>query len=60
MSTTQTVLDLEPGMREHDEALAIDAIQKGIPVTPARRWVMSPTVYCLWQKASEFDPEDPI
>ncbi len=30
-----------------------------IPATPARRWLLAPVAYTLWQSFLRFDPEDP-
>jgi transketolase len=40
--------------------LAIDAIQQANSGHPGTPMGMAPTVYCLWQRLLNFDPEDPI
>ena len=40
--------------------LSIDAIQKANSGHPGTPMAMAPTMYCLWQRFLNFDPDDPI
>jgi len=40
--------------------LSIDAVQKANSGHPGTPMAMAPTMYCLWQRFLNFDPDDPI
>jgi transketolase len=60
MSTTQAALNLDQLCVNTMRTLAIDAIQQANSGHPGTPMGMSPTVYCLWQRLLQFDPQDPI
>ena len=40
--------------------LAIDAVQKAIPVIPGTPMALAPAAYVLWQEFLRYDPADPL